>query len=233
MVIALGSLDVRIDEIRAQVAADYDRLGLLSWPDPHPDMASPKAEEYSRVTRPERFRIVAARARVWADVLGAISGIGVEPMAVKDVERAGPDNLTNALRLRSTRPRTLPLLLLLRQVPARAAAGTMTALHICAERASVVLAGVPACGCDACDGGSDSLLAAIDDTISGFVSAPSVLLRGPGWQADWRPDGGSSGGDGDGPDHNEMMHICHRLWVGQPAPMPAGSEAFINAVWLD
>lgn len=106
-------------------------------------------------------------------------------------------------------------------------------LHICADRASVVLAGVPDCGCDACDSGSDNLLEAIDDTIGGFVSGPSVMLRGPAWHANWRPDGGSSGGDGHGPDHDQMMQLCRRLSAGQAAPLPTGSEAFVNSAWLD
>lgn len=74
---------------------------------------------------------------------------------------------------------------------------------------------------------------AIDDTIGGFVSGPSVMLRGPGWHANWRPDGGSSGGDGHGPDHDQMMQLCRRLSAGQSALLPTGSEAFVNSAWVD
>lgn len=224
---------VHIEELRAQVATGYARLGLPSWPDPHPSMTSPDAEEYSRVTNPERYRIVEARASLWAGTLGACSGIEVEPMAPDALGQADLGDVTSGVRLRSTRRDTLPLLLLIRQVLTKAAAEPMAVLRICVDQAPVILAEVPDCGCDACDSGSDNLLEAIDDIISGFVSEPSVMLRGPGWQADWRPDGGSSGGEGHGPDHHQMMHLCRRLSAGEPAPLPTGTEAFINPAWLD
>lgn len=145
---------VHIDEVRAQVTAGYARLGLPSWPDPHSGMMSPGTEEYSRATSPERYRVVEARASAWADALGACPGVEVEPMALDALGGAGPGDVTSGLRLRSTRPHTLPLLLLIRQVPPDGAAGPLVVLRICADGASVVLAGVPECGCDACDSGS-------------------------------------------------------------------------------
>ncbi|MFL6128566.1 MAG: DUF6226 family protein [Mycobacteriales bacterium] len=55
---------------------------MPSWPSPHPGMSSPREEEYSRVTEPERFRIVHARARVWADRLGDVRrGLRGSPLA--------------------------------------------------------------------------------------------------------------------------------------------------------
>lgn len=224
---------VHLKELRAQVDAGHARLSLPSWPNPHPGMTSPSAEEYSRVTSPERYRIVEARASLWADILGACSGIKVEPMDPEALGEADPGDVTTGVRLHSDRPNTLPLLLLTRQVPIEAAAEPMAVLRICVERASAVLAEVPDCGCDACDSGSDNLLEAVDDVISGFVAGPSVMLRGPGWRADWHPDGGSSGGEGNGPDHDEMMRLCRRLSAGQAAPLPEGTEALINSAWLD
>ncbi len=205
---------VHIDEVRAQVTAAYARLGLTSWPDPHRGITSPGAEEYSQVTSPERYRIVEARASVWADALGACPGVEVEPIVLDALGGAGPGDVSSGLRLRSTRPHTLPLLLLTRQVPTEGAAGPLGVVHICVDRVSVVLAGIPDCGCDACDSGSDDLLGSIDDTIGGFVGGPSVMLRGPGWHANWRPDGGSSGGDGHGPDHDQLMQLCQPLVGG-------------------
>jgi hypothetical protein len=55
-------------DLRALVAQRYDRLGLPSWPDPHPEMTAPRDEEYSRVTAPERYAVAYARARVWTDM---------------------------------------------------------------------------------------------------------------------------------------------------------------------
>lgn len=60
---------VGLAELEEQVARGYARLGLLSWPDPHPGTALPREEEYSRVSAPERYRIVHARARVWVERL--------------------------------------------------------------------------------------------------------------------------------------------------------------------
>ena len=225
---------MHIGRVRAQVAVSYDRLGMPSWPDPHPGGEPPASEEYSRVSAPERYRIVQARASAWVECLSAVPGIEAEPIAPAAINEARQmSSVIRAVRLSSTRPATLPLLLVAREVPLEGAAGTMTVLDICAARTSVVLGMLPDCGCDACDSGSDSLLEAIDDTISDFVSGPSVMLRGPGWYADWRPGGGASGGDGEGPDHGQMMQLCRRLSAGADAPLPRGTEAFVGRTWLD
>jgi len=224
---------VHVNEVRAQVAASYARLGLPSWPDPHPAIASPVLEEYSRVTSPERYRVVEARASVWAEVLSTLPSVEVEPVALTDLDRvAQAGGATAGVRVSSTRLGTLPLLLVTEQVPLAEGGQTMAVLRICVDRASVVLASAPECGCDACDSGSHSLLEAIDDTISEFVGGPSVLLRGPDWYADWRPGGGSSGGEGRGPDHDQMMQLCRRLSAGEAVPLPQGSEAFVSTAWL-
>lgn len=51
------------------------------WPNPHPGGASPGDDEYSRVTDPAKYRIVATRAEAWARALVA-AGLAVrEPVA--------------------------------------------------------------------------------------------------------------------------------------------------------
>lgn len=80
---------VTLDELQAQVAASYDRLDLPSWPDPHPGSASPREEEYSRVTEPERYGIVHARARMWANRLGDVPGVEVETLAPAALDDEG------------------------------------------------------------------------------------------------------------------------------------------------
>lgn len=224
----------QLDAVRARVAAGYSRLDLPSWPDPHPGMTSPAAEEYSRVSAPERYRIVQARASAWVDALGAVPGIEVEPLGPAALAGAAPlGHATRAVRLSSTRPATSSLLLVTRQVPLTGAAGVLTVLHICVAQPSVVLAMLPDCGCDACDRGSQDLLEAVDDIIGDVVGGPSVALRGPGWHADWRPGGGASGGAGDGPPHAELMELCRRLSAGEDVRLPEGGEAFVGAAWLD
>lgn len=221
-------------DLRAQVAVRYDRLGMPSWPDPHPGGTSPATDEYSRVSAPERYRIVPARAAVWVDSLSAVPGIDVRPVAAAALAEVGQrGRVTHAVRLSSTRPATLPLFLLTTQVPLAGAADSVAVLHICAARTSVVLEVLPDCGCDACDSGSDDLLEAIDDTISDLVTGPSVMLRGPGWYANWQPGGGASGGDGHGPDHDQMMQLCRRLSAGEDVSLPEHTEAFVGGAWLD
>lgn len=55
-----------VDEAFDRRAADLPR-----WADPHPDRM-PFDEEYSRVTDPERWRIVPARAEAWCEAAVAL-----------------------------------------------------------------------------------------------------------------------------------------------------------------
>jgi len=188
---------VRLAELEAHVAAAHSRLGMPSWPNPHPGMASAREEEYSRVTHPERYRIVHARARVWAQVVGAVPGVEVEALAPAALDDEGHlGRFDRGVRLTSPRRGTLPLLLLERDVPMLTGEASMAVLHISVGRPEVALQMLPDCGCDACDWGSDDLLGAIDETIGHVVGGPLVVLRGKGWHAQWHPDGGGSGGTG-------------------------------------
>jgi hypothetical protein len=92
---------------------------------------------------------------------------------------------------------------------------------------------LPDCGCDTCDQGSANLLHAIDRAIGIVVGGPSVALRGEGWDAQWHPDGGSSGGMGAGPDHGRLMESCRRLVDGEDVRLPDDAEAFVGRPWLD
>lgn len=225
---------VRLGELRAQVAASYDRLGMPSWPNPHPGMASPLEDEYSRVTEPERYRIVHARARVWAETLGDVLRVAVQPLApapLDDEGHLGP--FDRGVRLTSPRPGTLPLLLLERDGRWRGVEASVAVLHISVVRPEVAVEMVPDCGCDACDLGSDDLLHVIDETIGHVVGGPFVALRGKGWHARWHPDGGASGGTGRGPGHVRMMELCRRLASGKDVRLPKDVEAFVGRSWLD
>lgn len=69
--------------LRGEVADRYAALALPSWPDPHADRA-PSESEYERVSDPQRYRIVAARARLWAEVL-AEAGAAVAEVPLETV----------------------------------------------------------------------------------------------------------------------------------------------------
>ena len=59
-----------VEELIAAVDAAFVETGrgLSGWPDPHPDRR-PLEEEYSRVTNPQRWAILAARAEAWFKAL--------------------------------------------------------------------------------------------------------------------------------------------------------------------
>ena len=91
-----------ISELRSEVAERYERLGLPSWPDPHPHLTPPKEEEYSRVTDPARYRLAGLRARAWVDALVS-AGLGsAEPVEPAEVTWAGEQRrrCTRAVRVR-------------------------------------------------------------------------------------------------------------------------------------
>lgn len=209
------------------MAASHRRLGLPSWPDPHPGRTEPAEDEYSRVTDPERYRVVHARAHAWTDHLGTLDAVDVDTLAPVPGAREGrPGSFDRGVRLSSRRPGTLSLLLLERDVP-------HPVLHIGVVRPEVVLEVLPDCGCDACDSGSEDLLGAIDDTISRVVGGPFVVLQGRGWHARWHPGGGSSSGQRRRPGHREAMEWCRRLAAGQETRLPAGTEVMVGRSWLD
>ena len=214
-------------ELRATVTARYDRLGLPSWPNPHPGGAAPRQEEYSQVTAPERYAIGYARARVWAESLAERPGVEAATLAPAPLDEEGHlGRFDRGVRLSSSRPETLPLLLLERDAP-------HPVLHISAIRPEIALEMLPDCGCDACDFGSADLLDAVDETIRRVVSGPYVVLRGPGWIARWHPDGSGSHSTGRGPDHREVMEGGRRLAGGEPVRLPRRTEAFVGRSWFD
>ena len=73
-----------IDRLQTEVQDRWSRMDMPSWPDPHAGGREPLPEEYERVTDPDRYRIVHARARLWAQVLAA-NGARAEERAPEDV----------------------------------------------------------------------------------------------------------------------------------------------------
>jgi hypothetical protein len=106
-----------VSELQARVASTYEGLHLPAWPDPHSGMTSPRDEEYSRVTDPERYRIVHARAATWAAALHEALDVPIETLAQSDAADAGPHAFDRGVRLVPRQPDALPLLLLERDVP--------------------------------------------------------------------------------------------------------------------
>jgi len=186
------------------------------------------------VTDPGRYGIVHARARVWADRLGEMPGVRVEPLAPAPLDEDGHlGRFDRGVRVTSARPGTLPLLLLERDAPLHGADGALAVLHLSVVRPEVAVAMLPECGCDACDTGSEELLGAVDDAVGWVVGGPLVALRGRGWHAQWHPGGGSSGRDAPWlPDHARLMELCRRLAAGEDVRLPGTTEAFVGRSWF-
>jgi Family of unknown function (DUF6226) len=221
-----------ITELQAHVASSFNRLGLPSWPNPHPGMTSPPEEEYSRLTDPGRYAIVHARARVWARVLEEaleVRSESLRPVAkAGDIGRVGFDR---GVRLTSDRPDALPLLLLERDVPTQPGEALLAVQHIGVARPEIVVESQPDCGCDACDSGSSDLLEAVDSAVRRVVGGPVVVLRGEDWQAQWHPDGGQASGVA-GSRFRELMELCRRLAAGEDVTLPREVEVLVGRSWL-
>ncbi|EHY87254.1 DUF6226 family protein [Saccharomonospora azurea] len=235
-----------VSDLREQVEAAYDGLGLPSWPDPHAGLPTTAQEEYSRVTDPERYRIVHARAQVWVDSLAAVPGVQVERLAPAPLGDGTTRRFDRGVRIFPPRPDALPLLLLEEDAPVSGGAGSLAVLSIGVARPEIRLELVPDCGCDACDFGSDDLLEAIDGTIGNVVDGPLVVLRGDSWRAWWHPEGGASestestestedtdGADSRGrPDHRLLMESSRRIAAGESVRLPEGTEVLVGRSWF-
>lgn len=212
---------------------NYDHRAMPAWPDPHEGLDEPRDDGYSLVTEPERYRIVHARARAWATSLGRLPGIDVETLAPGPIDEEGHlGPFDRGVRLTPRRLGTLPLVLLERDACPPGHGAPLPVLHISVVQPDVTLEMIPDCGCDACDRGSADLLHVIDEAIAHIVGGPFVALRGKGWQAQWHPGGGSSGGAGRGPQHARVMKWCNQLARGDEVRLPRGAEAFVGRSWL-
>ena len=224
---------VTASDLQAQVASRFELLDLPSWINPHPNGASPRAEEYSRVTDPERLRVVHSRARLWAAVLEDMLGAHTETLASGSTT---PDDhsekFDRGVRLTSRRPGALPLLLLERDVPTLPGDATLAVLDIAVGDRGVRVASLPDCGCDACDSGSSDLLDAVDSTIGHVIGGPFVVLRGKKWRAQWHPGGGTASGEGRGPGFTKAMDLCRRLADGETVRLPRHTDALVGRSWL-
>jgi len=181
-------------------------------------------EEYSRLTAPERYRIVHARGREWAAGLAELPTVRVaalEPPA-SDVERRRRSD--RGLQITCSREGTLPLFLLEFD-------GDVAGLKVSFASPELILLEQPDCGCDACDSGSQDLLDAIDETIGFVVGGPVVFLQGKDWSAQWHPGGGQASGLRR-PSFREVMATCRQLAAGESVRLPRGVRAFVGRSWL-
>ena len=223
---------VTVNDLQAQVASRFEMLDLPSWINPHPNGVSPRAEEYSRVTDPERFGVVHSRARLWAAVREDVLGAHAETLTSGSFAPEVHAQFDRAVRVTARQPGALPLLLLERDVPTLSGDATSAVLDIGVGDLGVLVASLPDCGCDACDSGSSDLLDAVDSTIGHVIGGPFVALRGKKWRAQWHPGGGTASSEGRGPDFTKVMDLCRRLADGETVRLPRHTDALVGRSWL-
>ncbi|GAA1723559.1 hypothetical protein GCM10009809_19280 [Isoptericola hypogeus] len=235
---------MNLDDLVARVDAAYARGDLPSWPPPRPEGAEVSEAEYSRVTDPAKYRVVHARARAWAQVLGALPGVRVEELGPVDGVRADgtrePGRFSRGTRVASSRPGTLPLLLLEADGGPTDHGPTVDLLQVAVASPEHALDEQPDCGCDACDFGSADLLGAVDQEVVRVVGGPLVALRGRDWSATWSPDaGGMTGEPRDDPrfrgrrGFSETMRACRALAEGREVALPRGTAAVVGRAWFE
>ncbi|MEV1023277.1 DUF6226 family protein [Streptomyces sp. NPDC050264] len=182
-------------ELRRAVEEAFTVTGADTppWPDPHAD-AEVRDEEYSRCLRPEKYRILAARAEAWTQALCGLGLAAAEPAADPAAlwRRAPEAGVGSAVRLRPVRADAVPLvfgLSAIDEVP-------RTLLVVAAGEPATTLGVLPDCGCDACDDGSANLLEVVDELVAAVVTGTfvhidagggsEILATGDDWSAsDW------------------------------------------------
>lgn len=145
------------------------------WPNPHPDMQSPLEEEYERCLDPGKYLILRARIQAWTQ---AVTGLGLatveqcEPSSVRWKTRK-PRQLQRTVWLRPLRDGALPVLVGFDDFDGIAEA----VLALGAGAPAVFMGIVPACGCDACDDGSEKLLEELDEQVRAVISGTYVWVK--------------------------------------------------------
>lgn len=188
---------VDVEMICAAVANAFvaTGAGTTPWPDPHPDR-QPADDEYSRCLDPAKYRIVAARAEAWLETLGDLGLARVAPVEdLTSAWRDGPARGSVTTRAQWLVPRRADAITVLVCFDSfEGVADNGVALGTGAP--AVEIARIPACGCDACDSGSDDLLAELDDHLLDVVSGQFVHVTTPDGVAQGRRNGWSATGFG-------------------------------------
>lgn len=171
--------------------------GLRQWDDPHHG-EMPAEEEYSRCLDPAKWRIIGARAEAWIEALTTGGLATIE----RDVSPTWPQpwamsNIRTDV-LHPAPPTALSLVIARSTIADLADAGVTIAVAR-ADHVVGVVAPVPNCGCDACDGGSQGELDLLDEVILTVVTGAfrqltrgrSVIrIHGNGVSAEWPPPEG-------------------------------------------
>jgi len=183
---------VELRDLLAEVTRRFDAhpSGRTRWDDPHEqrDIAD---EEYSRVSGPERYAVLGARAKSWIDALeglhlGTAQNVEAPPWAY------GPAD-ARAVLVTPVKTDALSILVVTGSME-----GVQDAVVALGVGDPAVLIGMePFCGCDACDSGSDDVLAAIDDMFTGVMDGRFLYAEGEDWTLTVGVNGWSASGSQD------------------------------------
>ena len=161
-------------ELVAAVDAAFVETGreLAGWPNPRPDRM-PLDEEYSRVTHPHKWRILAARIDAWFAAL-VIAGLAeIETETEVEWEEPPGSIVTRTDRAVPRAQGAVPL------VVAKGRMGDVddAGVTLGVGDPAVALTGIPHCGCDACDWGSQDALDELDEYVLSVVTGAYRRLR--------------------------------------------------------
>lgn len=161
------------EELVAAVDAAFIETGrgLDGWPDPHPDRR-PLEDEYSRVTNPQRWKILAARAEAWFAAMTAAGIAETEEAAVAWREQPRIP-VAYTFRAVPLAPNAIPLVIAWNRIEDV----EWPALVLGAGDPTEVVAIIPDCACDACDSGSQDALDELDEYVLGVVTGSYRKLR--------------------------------------------------------
>jgi len=181
-----------LQDVAAEVTRRFDSRSSAGrrWNDPH-EHSDVADEEYSRVSEPERYAVVGARAMSWVDALE-----GLQLATAHNVEAPswtyGPAD-ARAVLLTPLETDALSILVVMGSME-----GIEDAVVALGVGDPAVLIGMePFCGCDACDSGSDDLLTAIDDMFTGIMDGGFLYAEGEDWTLTVGVNGWSASGSQD------------------------------------
>ena len=133
----------------------------------------PLDEEYSRVTNPHKWQILAARADAWLAALADAGLADIEEgntVVWEEPPRLEPNR---AYRARPRAPDALPLVVAMERLEGIEDAGVSLGIG----DPAVLLLATPDCGCDACDSGSQEALDELDEHMLSVITGSYRKLR--------------------------------------------------------
>lgn len=155
-------------ELLAAVDAAFNTTERVhaAWANPHPGGSPPSEEEYSRVTTPERWRILGERVEAWARVLESRRLVTVRDLPRPNWVLPQVPAAVRGTLISPNAAGAIPLTIGRFPVGTVEDAGIVLGVGI----PPVAFARLPDCGCDACDTGSQNELEHLDDLMMSVVT---------------------------------------------------------------